>query len=384
MRDDPVAGTAPHSNLRSTLRYGVTEIAPLVASRMYLPLPRKRTSYVPAVVGAGILNVALATPVDGGVDVPFRNQIPEYVVSLLPTGAIVIQSYLFAGPSATDTVIDAPSPTESAPVEPFTVSVGPATATTVNTTADDVPPPGDGVTTVMLRDPAVDTSDDGIDALSVVLDANEVERATPFTWICELAVKPLPVTVSTNALLAFTEDGEMLSRTGTGAGVGGGGGAPTVIGPLVARRMYLPLPRNRTSYVPAVDGAGMLNVALATPVDGGVDVPFRNQIPEYVVSLLPTGAIVIQSYLLAGPLATETVSVAPSATESAPVDPLTVRVGPAPATTVNATADEVPPPGAGVTTVMLREPAVATSPEEIEVVNVVLDTNVVARDTPLN
>ena len=50
--------------------------------------------------------------------------------------------------------------------------------------------------------------------------------------------------------------------------------------PLVARRMYLPLPRKRTSYVPGVDGAGIANVALVTPVAGGVDVPFRNQIPE--------------------------------------------------------------------------------------------------------
>ena len=89
-------------------------------------------------------------------------------------------------------------------------------------------------------------------------------------------MKPEPATVNTNAVLAAIDDGEMLVRTGAGAD---DPPLPTVMLPLVARRMYLPLPRKRTSYVPAVDGAGMLKVALDTPVDGGVELPFRNQMP---------------------------------------------------------------------------------------------------------
>jgi hypothetical protein len=165
-------------------------------------------------------------------------------VSLLPTGAMVIQSYTFAGPFATDTVNVALSATENAPLVPFTVSVGPAPpVVTVNATAEEVPPPGDGVKTVMFLDPVVATSAAEIDAVNDVLDTNVVVRAAPLIWICELEVKPVPVAVSTKAVFAAIDAGEMLFSTGTGAD----GTLPTVIAPLVARRMYLPLPRKRTS-----------------------------------------------------------------------------------------------------------------------------------------
>jgi hypothetical protein len=44
---------------------------------------------------------------------------------------------------------------------------------------------------------------------------------------------------------------------------------------------------------------------------------------------------------------------------------------------------DVPPPGAALTTVMLKVPALATSPAVIAVVTCVLDTNVVVRAAPL-
>lgn len=47
-------------------------------------------------------------------------------------------------------------------------------------------------------------------------------------------MKPLPVAVSTNALLVDTDAGEILFNTGAGAG---GGAVPTVIAPLVASRV---------------------------------------------------------------------------------------------------------------------------------------------------
>src|SRR3970040_3055819 len=62
------------------------------------------------------------------------------------------------------------------------------------------------------------------------------------------------------------------------------------------------------------------------------------------------------------------------------VTALSAREGPE---TVKVRLAEVPPPGAGVRTVMLGVPAVATSRARMAAVSLVADTKVVARGLPL-
>ena len=70
---------------------------------------------------------------------------------------------------------------------------------TVNTAADDVPPPGTGVLTVTFAVPAVAISPAGIAAVSCVALTKVVVRALPFHRTVEPFTKLLPFTVSVNA-----------------------------------------------------------------------------------------------------------------------------------------------------------------------------------------
>jgi len=109
----------------------------------------------------------------------------------------------------------APAATESAPEDPLTVTVGP---TIVSGSAAEVPPPGAGVTTVMLRDAVVATSPAAIGVVKDVLDRYDVALETPSSWICEFAAKPVPVTVSVNATFMTADAGLILVSTGAGGG----------------------------------------------------------------------------------------------------------------------------------------------------------------------
>lgn len=98
--------------------------------------------------------------------------------------------------------------------------------------------------------------------------------------------------------------------------------------------------------------------------------------PTVEGNYLPTGAIVTQSNWFAGPLATAIVIAAPGATAMGPTAPLTVGPG---ARTISGSAAEVPPPGAGVKTVILRVAAVARSLAGTVAVIDELETKVVGR-----
>src|SRR5438876_1986368 len=116
---------------------------------------------------------------------------------------------------------------------PFTVSVKAASVTdllvgkmlvvvgvalfTVNTCALDVPPPGAGFVTVMLKVPAVVRSLAGMEAVSWVLLANAVVRAEPAKFTTEFVTKFVPLTVSVKAPSpTFLLVGEMLVVVGAG------------------------------------------------------------------------------------------------------------------------------------------------------------------------
>src|SRR5690606_15078293 len=82
----------------------------------------------------------------------------------------------------------------------------PVSASIVNVTAFDSPPPGAGLTTVTLAVPAAATSKAPIDARSSVGDTYVVERTAPFHNTCEPGTKPCPVTVSVSAPLPANTD----------------------------------------------------------------------------------------------------------------------------------------------------------------------------------
>src|SRR2546425_1086129 len=88
---------------------------------------------------------------------------------------------------------------------------------TVNCCALEVPPPGAGFVTVMLKVPAVVRSLAGMEAVSWVLLANAVVRAEPAKFTTEFVTKFVPLTVSVKAPSpTFLLVGEMLVVVGAG------------------------------------------------------------------------------------------------------------------------------------------------------------------------
>lgn len=87
----------------------------------------------------------------------------------------------------------------------------------VNVRALDVPPPGVGLDTVMLAEPAVATSPAGTVAVSEVGDTMVVVNGLPFHWTAEFDVNPAPLTVSTKPPLpAGMEAGDSEDAVGRG------------------------------------------------------------------------------------------------------------------------------------------------------------------------
>jgi hypothetical protein len=83
--------------------------------------------------------------------------------------------------------------------------------------ADDMPPPGEGFTTITLAVPADVMSAAVIAAVTIVLLTNVVVRIEPFHCTVELLRRLVPFTVSVNAALpAIAEDGLKLDIDGTG------------------------------------------------------------------------------------------------------------------------------------------------------------------------
>jgi hypothetical protein len=92
-----------------------------------------------------------------------------------------------------------------------------AAGLTVNVWPFDIPPPGEGLRTVMLKVPAVVRSLAGIDAVNCVELTNVVVVAEPLNCTTELLLKLVPFTVRVNvAEPTFLLVGEMLVVVGTG------------------------------------------------------------------------------------------------------------------------------------------------------------------------
>jgi hypothetical protein len=88
---------------------------------------------------------------------------------------------------------------------------------TVKLTALEVPPPGEGLKTVIEYVPTAAMSLAVIAALSWVLLTKEVVRAEPFHSRTDVEIKSLPVTVKVKPVpLAVVDDGERPVIDGTG------------------------------------------------------------------------------------------------------------------------------------------------------------------------
>jgi hypothetical protein len=220
---------------------------------------------------------------------------------------------------------------------------------TVSVTLDDVPPPGAGLKTVIACVPVEATSVARIAAVNDVVDPNVVTRSLPSTRTIAPLTKPLPVTVSVKAALpAATLIGAIVVIAGTGVA--------TVIVALVASFVNVLLVNHRRLHVmPTVAGAVNVSVAPVNPLPGAVRVLLMYFQSTYDSSVLVAGQyIATQSPGIPGPLASVAVMVPPGAAELLP----SAIPGPV---IVSVAALDVPPPGAGVNTVIAWVPAESRS-----------------------
>jgi hypothetical protein len=262
---------------------------------------------------------------------------------------------------------------------PFTVSVNPAepasavageivvivgtgfgAALILKLMALDVPPPGVKFTTVIGGVPAAATSLARIAAVSCVALTNVVTRAVPLKFTVELAMKPVPFTVSVSAPEPETTPvGE--SEVITGAGLftvkftpaevpPPGVGLTTVIGKV-------PAVFTSPARIAAVSCVELTNVVVrAVPLKSTTD-EAMNPVPFTVIVNAPEPNIAL-------------------------VGAIELSVG-AGLFTLNVTEFDVPPPGVGLVTVTGGVPVLAMSVARIDAVNCVALTNVVTFATLL-
>jgi len=224
----------------------------------------------------------------------------------------------------------------------------------------DVPPPGAEFTTVTADVVGVVRSEVRMAAVSVVLETNVVARAEPFHWTEEEATKFVPVNVSVKPLLpAVVEVGAIEVRTGTGL--------------LIVSVCALEVPPPGAEFTTVMEAVPAVAISAAVIVT--VTVVLETNV---VASGIPLKSIV-----------DEPLKFVPVTVNVKDGPPAVVEVGEMLAVVgiglliVSVCAFEVPPPGAGFTTVMDAVPAVAISPAVIMAVTVVLDTKVVLRAEPL-
>src|SRR5439155_13134505 len=241
------------------------------------------------------------------------------------------------------------------------VSVG-AGLFTVSVCAAEVPPPGAGVRTVTLAVPAAAMSAAVIAAVSWMVLTKVVGRAAPFhCTVVEPFTNPVPVTVSVNAAPPT------VALVGTSAVIVGMG---LLTGNVCAAEV--PPPGVGVTTVTC----GVAAVAMSAAVIAAVS---WVALTKVVVRVLPFQRTVEPLSKLA-PFTVRVNAIPPA--NALPGDRL-LRVG-AGLLTVKVCAAEVPPPGAGVTTVTEAVPVAARSAAGIAAVSCVALTKVVVRAAPFH
>ena len=239
------------------------------------------------------------------------------------------------------------------------VGTGFGTLEIVKTTFVVVPPPGAGLVTVIFPDPTVAMSVDGIVAVNCVALTNVVARAEALKFTTEVGTKFVPFTVSVKpAPPAVAPFG--LSEVIVGAGLFTVNAEfPDVPPPgvgLVTVTLKVPAVAMSPAVIAAVTCVALTKVVvLAAPLKFTTEL--ETKLVPFTVSVnaaLPLVAFEGESVVIAG-------------------------TG---LFTANGEAVDVPPPGAGLVTVTLTDPAAAMSAAVIEAVNCVALTNVVVLAAP--
>jgi len=228
----------------------------------------------------------------------------------------------------------------------------------------DVPPPGAGVNTVTVAVPAVAMSAAVIAAVRRAEDTYVVVRPDPFHWTREPLTKPVPFTVSVNAVPPAVRD------VGLRPVIVGTGLVLVVI--VKVRPLDVPPPGAGVNTVTVAVPAVAISAAVITAVSWVADTyvvvrpdPFQRT-AEVFTKLFPF---------------TVNVNAVPPAFAVAGLRLVVVGTG---LLIAKARAFEVPPPGAGVNTVTDEVPAVAMSAAVIWAVSWVADTYVVVRLVPFH
>ena len=230
----------------------------------------------------------------------------------------------------------------------------------VSVCAFDVPPPGVGFTTVIGAVPAVTISPAVITAVTVVEEIKVVVRAEPLKSTVDDALKFVPVMARVNcAPPATVEVGEIEIVVGTG---------------LLTVKVCAPdVPPPGPGFTTVIKSAPPTEISAAGTI--------------MVIVVLEINAVVNGTPLKS--IVDDALKFVPVTVSVKLLPPAAVEVGLILAVVgtglliVNVCAFEVPPPGAGFTTVMDAVPPVVISDERMVAVSVVLETNVVTRCEPL-
>jgi hypothetical protein len=230
----------------------------------------------------------------------------------------------------------------------------------VKVCAFDVPPPGVGFTTMTDAVPASAMSAAVIVTVTVVEETKVVLRAEPFQSAVDDALKFVPVMVSVKLFPpAVVDVGEILVVVGTG-----------LLTVSICEPDVPPPGPGFTTVIKSVPPtvisvAGMVTVIVVLEI-------------KVVVSGVPLKSIVDEALKFVP--VTVSVKDGPPAVVEVGLTLVVVGTG---LLMVNVCAFDVPPPGAGFTTVMDAVPLTAISAAVIVAVRVVLEIKVVARAEPL-
>jgi len=217
---------------------------------------------------------------------------------------------------------------------------------TVKVWALDVPPPGVVFVTVMLKVPAVVMSDDGIEAVTLEDETNDVVRGDPSKLTTDPETKPVPVTVIVKVEFPTVfESGEMELVVGTGlftVKVWAFEVPPPGVGLTTVIANVPPVTRSavKTKAVTVEDDTK--DVARGLPSNWTVE-DATNPVPVTVMTKTGSPAVFVFGEI-----------------------ELVVGTG---LLTAKVWAFEVPPPGAGFVTVMSKVPTVVRSEARIAAVS---------------
>lgn len=216
----------------------------------------------------------------------------------------------------------------------------------MNVAVAEVPPPGAGLVTVTFTEPPVAISVARMAAVTCVELTNVVAFAEPLKFTTAPATKPVPFTVSVKAAppaVALDGDSKVMAGSGLFTAKLTGPEAPPPGAGFVTTTWKMPTAAMSAAVMAAVTCVALTNVVvLALPLKL-TEAPLTKPVPFTVKvnAAPPTLALAGESEVIAG------------------TGLFTVRL----------TAEEVPPPGAGLKTVIGKEPAVAISAAVMDAVN---------------